>query len=74
MLKSGQRLLSSELNNQPAPADAPTDFLRHLQGRLGLDEPTTAERLQSWLLSYEPGPAALQRASGKRECDETVAA
>lgn len=74
MTKPGQRLLSSELNNQPASADAPTDFLRHLQGRLGLDEPTAAEKLQTWLLSYQPGPTALRRAVGDCECDETVAA
>ena len=73
-MKPGQRLLPSELNNQPAPADAPTDFLRHLQGRLGLDEPTAAEKLQSWLLAYEPGPRALRRAFGETECDDTVAA
>lgn len=70
MIKPGQRLLPP----QPTPADAPTDFLRHLQGRLGLDEPTAAEKLRSWLLSYQPGPTALRRAVGKCESDETVAA
>jgi hypothetical protein len=42
-----------------------TDFLSHLQERLGLDEPAAAQRLQHWLHSYEPGPAALARAVGR---------
>jgi hypothetical protein len=73
MIKPGQRLLTPERNDPPAAADAPTDFLSHLQGRLGLDESTAAKKLQNWLLSYEPGPTALRRAVGD-DCDETVAA
>jgi hypothetical protein len=66
--------LSNELNDRPTPPDAPSDFLRHLQGRLGLDEQTAAQKLQSWLFTYQPGPTALERALERRERDETVAA
>jgi hypothetical protein len=41
-------------NNDPVP-----DFLGHLQERLGVDDRSAAARLQFWLTTYEPGPAAL---------------
>jgi hypothetical protein len=42
----------------------PEDFVAHLQARLGLeDEAATLAALGNWLASYEPGPAALARAT-----------
>ena len=74
-MKPGQRIPTTcEHHDQSPAARAPTNFLGHLQERLGVDELTAAERLQVWLLTYEPGPTALQRASGTRPCGETVAA
>jgi hypothetical protein len=40
------------------------DLVTHLQARLGLeDEAATVATLGDWLSSYEPGPAALARAT-----------
>ncbi len=74
-MKPGHRFCRSELSNDsPAVHDVPADFLGHLQERLGLDGPDAAETLQDWLSTYQPGPMALQRASGGPEWGETVAA
>ncbi len=73
-MKQGPRFFSSKLDENLPPSGAPADFLGHLQERLGLDEPTAVERLQVWLTTYQPGPAALERASGSRDWRQTVAA
>jgi hypothetical protein len=39
--------------------DAAPDFLGHLQQRLGIDDRSAVARLQFWLSTYQPGPAAL---------------
>jgi hypothetical protein len=40
------------------------DLVAHLQARLGLaDDAATLTVLGNWLASYEPGPAALARAT-----------
>lgn len=40
------------------------DFVSHLQARLGLENEAEAlAKLGNWLSSYEPGPAALARAT-----------
>lgn len=40
------------------------DFVTHLQARLGLEHESQAlATLGNWLSSYEPGPAALARAT-----------
>ncbi len=73
-MKTGPRFLSSELNDKPAAPGTAADFLGHLQERLGLDERTAVERLQAWLSTYEPGPAALERAGCSRNRRQTAAA
>lgn len=40
------------------------DFVAHLQARLGLeDEAAAVTTLGNWLSTYQPGPAALARAT-----------
>lgn len=53
-LSFGNELTAGTPNREPAP-----DFLGHLQERLGVDDRSAAARLQLWLLTYKPGPAAL---------------
>ena len=43
-------------------AESSQDFLTQMQERLGVNEPTAAAALASWVSSYEPGPLALVRA------------
>jgi len=46
----------------------PESFLAHLQERLGLrDEAAAASTLGDWICGYQPGPAALARATPKPE-------
>jgi hypothetical protein len=43
------------------------DFVAHLRARLGLkDEAAAVTTLGNWLSSYQPGPAALARATTLR--------
>jgi hypothetical protein len=53
--------------NLPLDHDAVhEDFVAHLQARLGLkNEAATVAALGVWLSSYEPGPAALARATAR---------
>lgn len=53
------------MNSRPLHHDAVhEDFVAHLQARLGLeDEAAALTTLGAWLSSYEPGPAALARAT-----------
>jgi hypothetical protein len=51
--------------NSPLDHDAiHEDFIAHLQARLGVkDETPAVPTLGNWLSGYQPGPAALARAT-----------
>lgn len=52
------------MTNRPLNHEATEDFVAHLQARLGLEHEAAAlATLGDWLSNYQPGPAALARAT-----------
>jgi hypothetical protein len=47
--------------SQPSPFydEVPTDFVAHLEQRLGLEQGDVVTTLAGWVIGYQPGPAAL---------------
>jgi hypothetical protein len=59
----------ADIEAEPSP-----DFVAHLRGRLGVDEPTAAATLACWVSTYEPGPLALARAGTRSDRKQSAAA